>query len=71
MENKIIKEEVEEYKCKYCGRPLDFDCNEFKEGITFLKKINPFFEPTTGNAWFYCDKCNKSFLIENYAKEGA
>jgi len=63
---KILKTEpIEEYVCPRCKGALEFDCNEKSDKIKkflFLKWIT-----YTDNAWFECERCNKRYLIKDYA----
>ncbi len=67
---KILEEEREENECPKCKIPLEFQGNEMKDNgfIMRLKFFLSFFtyDPTTGNGWFWCDKCKTSYLIEDY-----
>ncbi len=66
---KIIKEEkIEEYECPKCNRGLEFDGNETIEKATFWKYLIAK-KTTTDNAWFECKRCNKRYLIKDYAKD--
>ena len=69
--NQKIKEVTEgEHFCKKCDVRLDFDSNVFKENYSHLKSLfYPNYNPTTGNGYFTCPKCNRLYLIKNYACE--
>lgn len=69
---KILKEEkIEEYSCPKCKGALEFDWPEIKKGYSTSAFLMLFRDPSTGNAWFKCERCNKRYLIEGYAKQGA
>ena len=63
---KILKEEkIEEYECPKCKRGLDFECNEM---IKDRKILGMQFWKTSNDGWFKCERCNKRYLIKDYAK---
>ena len=64
---KILKIKEEKYKCPDCKLPLEFDGNEFIKRPLIIAFFIGW--KVTGNAWFWCDKCKRNFLIKDSAKE--
>jgi uncharacterized protein YbaR (Trm112 family) len=65
----LREEEIEEYKCPKCKRILQFSHNEMKETWKLKLALFPWTDPTTGNGWFECEDCNRTYLIKDYARK--
>ncbi len=56
------------YRCPKCKKIMEFECNELRK-YSFLRVLC-LMDGTTGSAWFSCNKCDKEYLIKDYALEG-